>query len=878
MKKIFLFLFCLQAPLLFAQTWKITGNISASDDPFPVTGANITLKGTTIGTISDLDGNFSISASKGDILVFSFIGYKTQEKEVISDAPLKIILEPDNLMLDEVVAIGYGTMKKSDLTGAVTSVKADQLQKTPAAGLDQALQGRAAGVTVNSNSGQPGAAATIRIRGIGSAIGGNDPLYVVDGVITTDISFLSPNDIKSTEILKDASATAIYGSRGANGVILVTTKSGSQGKANISFDAYWGLQNRWKKLDLMNSKDMVMTKLSIDAMKNGAEQMAYYLNNGFNEWMQLYNIGSSEYYPVAQTAKYPNGLDYSGIETDWQDVVFNPNAFMQNYNISIDGGNDKGHYAFSSSYYTQDGTIIGSDYERLTLRFNSDYQVRDWLKVGEHLSFMTSQGRNAMNNSSSPGASIISAALAMAPWDPAYYPEGSVTRQGNDLSGQISASSNFKNVTNPLSMVEHIHPQNNTERWVGDMFVEINPIKDLTLRSSLSMDYSVIRDRSFKDKYEYSSYDKSEKNFISSSMTRYSTLLEETTLTYAKDIDRHSFSIMAGQTAEEYNYYGLSGSGASILNPVETNWYLSNATEDQTYASDTKGRIRRLSLLGRAYYSFDNRYMITLNFRADASSKFPENLWGYFPSTALAWRISEEEWMKDFRDLDQLKLRLGWGNQEKQYYTDRSENLRIEDGCLVIEARQEQYENNNYTSARITTKNKKDFVYGKIEARISLPSGRGTWPAFWMLGYGGWPTCGEIDIMEHVGSNPTMISHALHTRKKNGSNGTNWSYRATVENVEGEFHIYGIEWLKDYELQRDAIRFYIDDEVSTIQYEPTAEPDFEQWPFNDAFYIILNLAIGGTMGGSINTDIFADPENNPVLMKVDWVRVYQKQI
>ena len=283
MKKIFLFLFCLQAPLLFAQTWKITGNISASDDPFPVTGANITLKGTTIGTISDLDGNFSISASKGDILVFSFIGYKTQEKEVISDAPLKIILEPDNLMLDEVVAIGYGTMKKSDLTGAVTSVKADQLQKTPAAGLDQALQGRAAGVTVNSNSGQPGAAATIRIRGIGSAIGGNDPLYVVDGVITTDISFLSPNDIKSTEILKDASATAIYGSRGANGVILVTTKSGSQGKANISFDAYWGLQNRWKKLDLMNSKDMVMTKLSIDAMKNGAEQMAYYLNNGFNE-------------------------------------------------------------------------------------------------------------------------------------------------------------------------------------------------------------------------------------------------------------------------------------------------------------------------------------------------------------------------------------------------------------------------------------------------------------------------------------------------------------------------------------------------------------------------------------------------------------------
>ncbi len=646
---------------MFAQTWDITGNVSTEDDPFPVIGANITIKGTTVGTISDLDGNFSISASKGDILVFSFIGYKTLEKEVVSNAPMQIVLEPDNLMLDEVVAIGYGTMRKSDLTGAVTSVKADHLQRTPAAGLDQALQGRAAGVTVNSNSGQPGAAATIRIRGIGSAIGGNDPLYVIDGVITTDISFLSPNDIKSTEILKDASATAIYGSRGANGVILITTKSGSQGKANISFDAYWGIQNRWRKLDLMSSKDMALTKLKIDAMQNGADQIAYYLNNGFNEWMQAYNIGSSNYYPVAQTSRYPDGLDYSGIETDWQDVVFNPNAFMQNYNISIDGGNDRGHYAFSSSYYTQDGTIIGSDYQRLTLRFNSEYQVRDWLKVGEHLSFMTSEGRNAMNNSSSPGASIISAALAMAPWDPAYYPEGSTSQSGNDLGGQISASSNFKNVTNPLSMVEHTYPQNNIERWVGDIFVEISPIKDLTLRSSLSMDYSIDRERTFKDQYEYSSYDKSEKNYISSSMTRYSTLLEETTLTYAKAINRHSFSIMAGQTSEEYNYYGISGSGASILNAVETNWYLSNATEDQTYASDTKGRIRRLSLLGRAYYAFDNRYMITVNFRADASSKFPENLWGYFPSTAMAWRISEEPWMQDFRDLDQLKLRVGWG-------------------------------------------------------------------------------------------------------------------------------------------------------------------------------------------------------------------------
>ena len=666
MKKVFLvscFIFLAQV-LAWSQSgdWTVSGVVIGEEDGWPVIGANIMVKGTSTGTVTDLDGNFSLTVPAGATIAISYMGYETYEQKLTADnQTLNVSLKSDALMLDEVVAIGYGVMKKSDLTGAVTSVKADQLQKTPAAGLDQALQGRAAGVTVNSNSGQPGAAATIRIRGIGSAMGGNDPLYVVDGVITSDISFLSPSDIQSMEILKDASATAIYGSRGANGVVLVTTKSGTKGKANISVDAYWGLQNRWRKLDLMGSKDMALTKLRIDAMQNGADQLAYYMNNGFNEWMSVYNTGSSKYFPVVQTARTPNGLDYSAIETDWQDAVFNPNAFMQNYNVSIDGGNDQGHYAFSASYYSQEGTIIGSDYERLTLRFNSDYQVRDWLKVGEHLSFMTSRGRNAMNNNAAPGASVISAALAMAPWDPVRYPEGSVNPEGSDLSGQIAASSNFKNAVNPVSMVEHNHPLNNTERWVGDIFLEITPIKHLTLRSSLSLDYSLVRDRSFMEQYEHSTADKSDNNFVSSNMTRYSTLLEETTLTYARDFGQHSFSIMGGQTAEQYLYYGIGGSGAGILNPEERNWYLSNATESRTYASDTKGRTRRLSFLGRAYYSYASRYMITVNFRADASSKFTENPWGYFPSTALAWRISEEPWMDDFTNLDNLKLRLGWG-------------------------------------------------------------------------------------------------------------------------------------------------------------------------------------------------------------------------
>ncbi len=649
---------------IWAQSMTVTGVVMAQDEPDPVIGANVMIKGTTNGTITDFDGKFSIQAKAGDVLQVSFMGYKTQDVKVSNAGPINITLVSDNVQLQEVVAVGYGTMKKSDLTGAVTSVSADQLLKAPVAGIDQALQGRAAGVTVTTGSGQPGEAATIRIRGIGSAIGGNDPLYVVDGVITSDIKFLSPNDIKSMEILKDASATAIYGSRGANGVILITTKTGGTGKANISFDAYWGFQNRWRKLDLMKSKEFADMKVRIGAMRNGGAEIAHFYKYGFNDWMYVYNTGEDSYFPSVLTERNPGGTyDYSANETDWQDEVFHKNAFMHNYNLSIDGGSDKGHYAFSAGYFSQDGTIIGSNYERLTLRLNSDFAVRKWLTIGEHLSFMYATGRNAMNNSSSPGASILSAALAMAPWDPTHYQQGTKNVQGEDLSGKIAASSNFKNVVNPFSMVEESHPKNQNERWVGDLYLEIKPIEGLTIRPSISMDYSLNRNRNFKSQYEYSSFDKMNLNFIESNMTRYMSLLEETTITYAREIGKHNFSVMAGQTWQEWNQYGLAGSGSGILNPVETNWYVSRATEKLGYSSDNVARIRRMSFLGRVYYAYDSRYMATVNFRADASSKFSKNPWGFFPSVALAWRLSEEHFIRDKEVdwLDNIKIRAGWG-------------------------------------------------------------------------------------------------------------------------------------------------------------------------------------------------------------------------
>ena len=633
----------------FSQTFHVNGSVK-SDNGETLPGVTILVKGINVGTISDFDGNYSIEVDKGQTLVFSYIGFKTVEKIVNVGSVLNIILESDTQMLDEVVAIGYGTMKKSDLTGSISSVSSKDLQKTPASGLDQALQGRAAGVTVNANSGQPGAAAEVRIRGIGT-VNNSAPIYVVDGVIVDNINFLSPSDIASTEILKDASSTAIYGSRGANGVILVTTKKGnSEGKINVSLNAYVGFQNRWNKLDLMKSEEFAETLVNLN---NVASEKKYYQEHGFNEWLKAYRLGSSEY--------YPSNLDYSTIETDWQDEVFRKNAMIQNYHISVDGGNERSNFSMSGSYFTQDGTIMGSDYNRVTLRVNSSHKVNKWLKVGENLSFMSSYGRNAMNNNSSPGASVLSAAIAMSPWDPTHYPEGSVNSVGKDLSGQISASSNFKNVVNPYSMVYNSEPSDKTERWVGDLYLELTPIKGLVFRSDVSLDLTNVRSRQFKYAYEYSAYDNAEKNFISSNMSRASNVIVENILTYSKEIGKHSFSIMGGQTTEEYNYYSIGGSGSSILNPVESNWYLSQATEDQVKASDSASRVRRFSLLSRLHYVYNNKYLATVNFRADASSKFKENIWGYFPSTALAWRISEEDWMKDISFISDLKFRAGWG-------------------------------------------------------------------------------------------------------------------------------------------------------------------------------------------------------------------------
>ena len=641
------------------------GVVTLSDTGEPEPGVNVIITGTSTGTITDIDGNFELSVPDGKTLTISYIGYQSQT--VSPSGNMNIVLQPEESILEEVVAVGYATMKKSDVTGAISSVKSEQLQRTPASGVDQALQGRAAGVTVNASSGQPGQAAQVRIRGIGSALSSNDPIYVVDGAIVTDISFLSPNDIASMEVLKDASSTAIYGSRAANGVILITTKTGSKDRpANISFNAYWGFQNMANTLDVLGRDDMakVMTRMEGTVSKLDA------LEAGFMTWWSSKN-GTASY--------LPSNFKYDEQETDWQKAIQNKNAFIHNYHLSIDGGSEKGAYAISASYFNQEGTIIGSDYQRLTLRLNSDLNVRSWLKVGENLSFMTSSSHNAMNNNGSGKASMLTAALSMAPWDPVSFPEGTVSFGGEDLSGKYAPATNFTNVTNPYNMTYQHNSESKSERWVGDLFLEIKPVKGLTIRPSISMDLANNPNKEFKFIYYTSDNDQMIRNFCSSGYNHYLTLINENIVTYAREIGKHNFSVMVGESMEQYKHTSLGASATDFLFEDELYQYVSMGVTDSTKrGSDGISRTRRLSAFSRLFYCFDNRYIATVNFRADGSSKFSDQyMWGYFPSASLAWRMSEESWMKGVKHLDYMKLRLGWGQVGNDQVGDDSFILKI---------------------------------------------------------------------------------------------------------------------------------------------------------------------------------------------------------
>ena len=599
----------------------VTGTVSSDADGEPLIGVSIKEAGTTNGTITNIDGNFSLQTHRGVKLEFSYIGYKTETVEV-TGAVLNVSLKEDSELLDEVVVVGYGTMKRSDLTGAVTSVSADEISKTVATSLDQVLQGRAAGVAVTQNSGAPGGGISVSIRGTNS-LSGNEPLYVIDGIpvsgATGDnssaLSNINPADIVSMEVLKDASASAIYGSRASNGVVLITTKRGEAGKNKFSYQGYYALQQLPNKLDVMNLREFAQYR------------------NMLSEISAAY--GTSEYF------KDPSLL---GEGTDWQGELFRT-APMQSHQISLSGGSEKFRYMLSGAYLSQDGIAIGSSFDRLTFRTNLDNNLTKWLTMGINASVAYSKQNNTIDNNG-----IIETAIQQTPETPARNPDGSFGTQAPNMYGTY--------YPNPIEQALQRENYNKNLDIYANMFAEFKIWKGLSFRLEYGGSFYYNNSYSFTPSYDYETF--TQQSYGSRSAGNgYSTTFK-TYLNYNGTFGKHTVGVMAGHEAQESGWESLSGSRTGYL--FNTIHELDAGDANSALNSSSRGSWAMESYYGRLNYSFDDRYLLTATIRADGSSNLGRNnRWGVFPSVALAWRISSEKFMKGFENLGSLKLRVGWG-------------------------------------------------------------------------------------------------------------------------------------------------------------------------------------------------------------------------
>nr|MBP7472000.1 TonB-dependent receptor [Prevotella sp.] len=603
-----------------AQVNTVKGNVS--DDGGPIIGATIRLKGSSkAAAVTDFEGNFSLSAPKGSILEVTYLGYKTKEVKV-GAGQLDVTLMQDNETLNEVVVVGYGTMKRADLTGSVTSVGEKAFEKSIPTSIDQVLQGRAAGVQIQANTGTPGGSSTIRIRGTNSINATSQPIFVIDGVIidsssddngnTNPLASINPSDIETMDILKDASATAIYGSRASNGVIMITTKKGHAGQATITYDGYIGWQAMPKKLDVMN----------------------------LQEYAQHYNdISAAGIKSASSTYVRP---DLLGEGTDWQDELFR-NAMMTSHNLSVTGGNDKVTYAFSGGYLDQDGIAIGSSYTRKTLRGNTDAQIKKWLRGGISFSFTDSKQNTHANDNN-----IILTALRSQPTVAVTAPDGSF--DGPDDQWMPD---------NPVALAEITQNYNKKQNFRINTYLDATIIKGLTFKTELSADYNNNKYYYYMPDYQFG---------IKTSDVRTSKWTSTNTkywswrnvLSYNNTFGKHTINGMLGQEMSHYNYETqvTSATGFSSNSATDPSAGSNDSSQPVAYADPSS----LFSYFGRAFYSYNDRYLATFTLRSDGSSKFSKgNRWGWFPSAALAWRASQEDFLKNNKIINNLKVRLGWG-------------------------------------------------------------------------------------------------------------------------------------------------------------------------------------------------------------------------
>lgn len=628
---------------LQAQT--VTGNVKDGTTGFSIPGVSVLEMGTINGTVTDIDGNFSLQLTQGsDTLEFSFMGYETLSLAVGGRQVIDVLLKEDLLELDEVVVIGYGTQKKKVVTGAISTVNAEEISKVPVLQAGQAMQGRTAGVQVTNQSGQPGDPPTIRIRGVGTT-GNSDPLYVVDGLVVSNIEYLNPGDIEQMDVLKDAASAAIYGARAANGVVLITTKSGTKGSINLTYSTYYGIQNAAKKLDMLNSNEYMMM------MNEGAR------NGGFTEPFN------------------PNAV--AEYDTDWQDAIFVQNAPMVSHDVSVAGGNDVATFSSSLSYFSQEGIIGGdkSKFERITARLNSRIKVTDWFNFGNNLTFSHVKRKGIASNSSFNG--VYSSALNMEPLLPVFEQNPDSLAQPRYVNnadylirnseGLIYGLSNRVpgEVVNPMALLEIQTGETRVDKAVGNVFGEIELIKGLKFKSSLGIDLAYVNYDSYRPLYYLNGAQKNiNKTSVYKSVERYITWQWENTLIYTKSIKDHNFTILLGTSASEINGENLNGFNTMVPTDDPNNVYLDMSMDTAREAQAGGGAFHEawFSAFARVTYDYKGKYAFTGIIRRDGSSKFgPNNRYGNFPSLGVSWLLSEESFMPDLGAINFLKLRASWG-------------------------------------------------------------------------------------------------------------------------------------------------------------------------------------------------------------------------
>ena len=605
-----------------SSTKKISGVVK-DETGEPVIGANVVVKGTTNGTVTDMNGRYSLEVPEGGVLQISYIGYNTQEVKVGSGDVVNVSLREDSEALDEVVVIGYGTVKKSDLTGAVGSVQMKDVSQVGITSADRALQGQIAGVQVNARTGQPGESMMIRVRGSNSLAGGNEPLYVIDGMPVEKMnSDINPEDILSMEVLKDASSTAIYGSRGANGVVMITTKRGRTGDTVLEYNGYVGVSSLRKKLDLLGKDDYI-------AMVNEVSQ----------------NDGNGIAITPEQAALLPNN--------DWQDLAYQT-ALTHSHQVSVSGGTDKTKLYSSLNYMNQEGIIKGSDYNRFALRINGDQKLARNLSLNASIAYSYGTQNTANSNADGWGA-IAYTAMVMAPIQEIRDADGKYTNfSGTPWGG-----------TNPVGMAELYKNKTVNSRLLANMSLIYEIIDGLTFRVNAGAEVNA----GSSDRYIPIGLSAGGKldGDASKSKSNYYTIINENILTYDKRFNKnHALNLMGGVTFQTYQYNDLGGSGTGFLRDVYETNNLGVASTPGTPSSGYSD-YRMASFLGRANYNLMERYLLTVTARYDGSSKFSKNhKFAFFPSAALAWRLSEENFMQDIDWLSNLKLRASIGQTGNQ--------------------------------------------------------------------------------------------------------------------------------------------------------------------------------------------------------------------